>query len=218
MTIALISNPAHDVEMSYLSAWTKKVVSENSRTDIQVTWLEKEDANSEKFTTHTGSIHTDLIVMNGHGNERAVAGHSNEILVEVGKNEDLLKNSIVHTLACESADELGPAAIYAGCVAYVGYTEKFEFYSDDVYLSPESNIISDCVASLFLDPAYTVLAELLKGSNSQDAHKAAQIKYRDNLNQVMSANDPDLNHIAASILKNFKSHICLGDSTATIYS
>lgn len=53
------------------------------------------------------SLDPGLIVFNGHGSSDKIGGHENEILVEKGKNSELIKNRIIFSRVCNSASELG---------------------------------------------------------------------------------------------------------------
>jgi len=71
-----------------------------------------------------------------------------EILVEVGENEYILKDTIVFSLSCSSAKRLGISSIKAGAKAYIGYNEDFIFAYTDGFLTRAEQ---DPLAKLFLD-------------------------------------------------------------------
>ncbi len=56
-----------------------------------------------------------------------IFGHDDEVMIEKGKNEQLLNGKITYSIACEAAKSLGKAVVEKGAKSFIGYTEKFTF-------------------------------------------------------------------------------------------
>ena len=65
----------------------------------------------------------DTFVHYGHGINECLLGHNNQCILD-SFNVDLLKDKIVISINCDSADDFGVQCIEAGALAYIGYDEK----------------------------------------------------------------------------------------------
>ena len=65
----------------------------------------------------------DMFVHYGHGINECLLGHDNACILD-DFNVDLLKDKLVISINCDSADDFGVQCIEAGALAYIGYDEK----------------------------------------------------------------------------------------------
>lgn len=122
-----------------------------------------------------------LVVINGHGDDTAIGGHNNEILIS-SQEASLLRNKVVYARACNSINVLGKAAIDDGALAYIGYDVPFAFYTEDEKLLKP---LEDKTAHLFLGPSNYVAISLIKGHSAGDANRRSRNKFRENIVRIM---------------------------------
>jgi hypothetical protein len=69
-----------------------------------------------------------LLVGVGHGTYSLFRGFQGEAVFSAGSiSPNQAQGKIVHFFSCETAQQLGPAFVQAGCLAYIGYDENFTF-------------------------------------------------------------------------------------------
>jgi len=124
MNKCLITRPNHDKVTSYLFEWTKEILKTNQN-NIQFFNLGGNNANREKVESYLKKQAPSLVLFNGHGDDNFICGFKDEILIEAGKNEGLLKGKVVYALACSSAKKLGPIAVEKGAEVFIGYKNPF---------------------------------------------------------------------------------------------
>ena len=117
--VALATIPSSDQTTLYISAWAEYTIEQLKH--IQFFILTKDRATLSVFESMLKKHNPSLVFMNGHGGPDLVCGHKDEELIKVGKNESLLKGTVTYALYCSSAKKLGPSAVKAGAVAYIGY-------------------------------------------------------------------------------------------------
>ena len=66
-----------------------------------------------------------LLVGVGHGTYTSFQGFQQAVFSVGSYSADQVKGKIVHFLSCETAQQLGPAFVRDGCLAYIGYDENF---------------------------------------------------------------------------------------------
>lgn len=213
--IILVTNASHDTPTEYLDSWFGKIVDlvKNSK-DTKIFELSKEKANREMLTRIIEEENPQLVVFNGHGNESMITGHNHDVLIRCDDNEYLLKDKIVHSMACESAKKLGPKCIEIGTKSFIGYKEKFNL----VHMNQKSKFeqINDQVARFFLEPAYEAIIALVEGSTTGEAFARSQEMYKENLTVLLTSNNTEYNTVLASrLFHNYKHQICLGNQSAS---
>lgn len=103
----LITRPDHDDVTSYLYAWGRKVVDVAKERNIEVFDLKREKANRKAVRSFITKRNPKLLIFNGHGDEETISGYQNEVLVKCNRNEGLLRNRIIYSISCRSAEKLG---------------------------------------------------------------------------------------------------------------
>ena len=211
---ALATTPRSDQTTRYISAWAEKTIEDLESKNLQFILLAKERATAAIFDSMLKKHDPSFVFLNGHGGPDLVSGHNNEILIEVGKNEVILKDTVTYALSCSSAKILGPAAIKAGAKAYIGYCEDFVFF-----ISPEkvSRPIEDRTADMFLTPADHVVVSLAKGHTAGEATNTAKGYFIKSVQKLISseASEDDREYMRY-LIWDMKSLVCHGDKTAVV--
>lgn len=155
-----------------------------------------------------------LIVYMGHGYPNSFVGFEPSAesflksrLVVEGQNDDLFEGCIVHTIACETAQSLGPSMVKKGATAFFGSTEKMivgGFEQNKEYVSD------------FIE-LFTVIPKILaEGYTTGEAYRA----YREMANEMIMkyTNNPDWPNVdfyRDAMIKNYEYYKLIGDESAT---
>ncbi len=211
--IVIATNPADDQVTEYLDAWHKKVVNfAKKQTNTQIFELNKKAANRIFLTELIERKNPHLVIFNGHGSYDSIFGFDQGILIKCGENELLLKDKIVHALACDSGKKLGPRSVKIGALAYLGYKEQFKFAFIN---NPNKEKSQDKIANLFLEPAFKVVFSLLQGFSAKEAFNESQKVCLNNLRLVIAKKSLKLNQsVAPRLFHNLTHQVCLGSDEA----
>ena len=164
----LITCPEHDDATAYLSYFSKKIIEESEKKLIKVKRIGEKDLNMDNFSDILKQLDYRLIVLNGHGSYDFIFGHKKNVIVQVGKNEFLLKERIVYARSCNAGGKLGPECMKNsrnGC--FIGYELPFIFFMDSKWTTKPNN---DKIAKLFLEPSNLVPISIIKGRTAFEAH------------------------------------------------
>ena len=208
----LITRPEHDDTTYYLSNWSKKIIEVANSKGIKLFDLHREKAKRAEVTSIIEKQSPGLIVFNGHGDDNCVTGHKQEVLVEAGKNESLLKERITYAVSCRSAKLLGPKSVAAGAKAYIGYDDDFVFiYSPEKITQP----LNDETAKLFLEPSNELIISLIKGNTTEESHKRSQEFFKDRMKKVLSSESTsEETSMVRYLWWDMVHQVCLGDQKA----
>lgn len=209
---AIVTNPAHDDATKYLAAWSDKIKLDLLCRSIvfDIFELKHDEVTKDKLMELIDEKNPNLVLFHGHGSNKSIFGFNLNVLIECDNNEDILKDRIVHSLTCNSGEELGPKCILYGTKTYIGYNKEFKFNGDGS--QTDTLRLSDILASIFLEPAFEVEKALLEGDNSEQAYNRSQQKYNDNLQILLTSSNPVLNSVYASRLYHDMVHqVVLGD-------
>lgn len=168
----LISNPETDAFTRYLLHWSKRLIEEVGERN-EIFHADGEKANRTKIEGMLNKRNIDLVLLNGHGDDRSVLGNNNEVVVDL-ENVELLNGKTVHAMSCSSAKELGKVAVEKGARAYVGYNAPFLAPRMDDKIS---NPLNDSTAALFLDPAFITQKALINGKKPTEAVRLGKKEY-----------------------------------------
>ena len=212
--ILLITNAAHDTATDYLDAWSGKILEVAERQkDVAVFKLSVRDTTKENVTKLIETEKPQLVIFNGHGDENSITGYEFEILIRSDDNEMLLGKKIIHAFACSAGKILGPKCIAIGSLSYIGYREKFKLTHLNKTTKDEK--ITDPIATLFLEPAFSAILALIEGKMTFEGYKISQQKYLENLRILLTSDSTDLNTtVAARLYHDFKYQVCLGSKEA----
>lgn len=184
MSKVLLTRPNHDPTTTYLYFWSEAIIKQAKASNHQVIDLKGKRVTKFWFTCRVRCQKPQLVIINGHGDVDLTTGYDNQILVQVGVNESLLKNTIVYARSCSCAKKLGPACVAKGTKAFIGYDDEFVFMYDE---NSEDEPKDDKTAALFLEPSNQTVISLLKGYSTQDANKVALDLYQNNIQQLSTS-------------------------------
>lgn len=155
-----------------------------------------------------------LIMFNGHGSEKVICGHKNEVLVSSEENPEVLKDSITYALSCSSASKLGPKSVKEGAPCFIGYEFDFALGKDP---DSEATPRKDKIAKLFLEPSNILFSSLLEGSTANTAIEKAKKKMNDNVWYLNTTDSfPEASDYAPFLFGNYFGLTCKGDEEASI--
>ena len=208
----LITRPNHDKVTSYLFQWSKEILKNDS--NLRFLNLEGKNANKAKVESYLKKQDPKLVLFNGHGNNNTICGFNNEVLIESGKNEDLLKDKIVYALSCSSAKRLGLTAVEKGTDSFIGYKNLFVIYTDS---DREATPLKDDIAASFLNPSNRLILSLLKGNTSQEASNKSKDEFKKEIKKYfVSSSMPGSDRIVAGLLWDMNNQVVLGNNRATL--
>jgi hypothetical protein len=214
MTKILITRPNFDVVTSYFHFWGGDVLKLARAESISIMDLEGPKATRDNVDSYLTRNHPSLVLLNGHGSPSSIAGHKNETLVDVDTAR-MLNGTIIYTISCSAAKELGPEVIRKGGIAFIGYEEDFGFTVD---LTRDANPAKDHLAEPFMRASNAVSEQLLKGDTVRDACQKSQLVFNEEIRRhAVSDAQPENKAIRFWLFWDMiyqKSH---GEPTATIF-
>ncbi|HEU5114280.1 MAG TPA: hypothetical protein VFT82_00775 [Candidatus Paceibacterota bacterium] len=128
--------------------------------------LDKSKASRKKVESYLQSQKPELVILNGHGHNRAIGGHDNEEIINMS-NARILKNATVYARACSAGKVLGQEIVNQGAKAFIGYKEDFLFFKNEIDFKDP---LKDDYAQPFFESSNQVATSLLKGKTPKEAH------------------------------------------------
>lgn len=210
----LITRPNHDLACNYLYYWSNEVVNLAKSKSIDVIDLPGNKATRRNLESYIKKHKPRLIFFNGHGSSNEIAGDSDKVLVKVGDNEKVLRNTIVYARSCETIIGLAQKSVKGGATAFIGYNRKFLLgYSKNKITKP----MQDGVAKLFLKPSNLVPISLLKGNSVKESYQKSQDAMKRNLFYMLSSiATPEEKDAIPYLLMNRRSQTFKGDGDARV--
>lgn len=209
--ILLITRPKHDATVYYLFHWAKKIIELAKSKSISVLDLDEKRANCKEVSSMLQKKEPLLVFLNGHGDDGCVMGHDNEILIAVGKNEQLLISKIIYSLSCRSGKKLGFKSVQIGASAYIGYDDDFIFVIDENKLRAP---LEDNVAQLFLESSNQVMISIIKGHTVGNSHERSKRNFRKSILKVASSESHN-NYLIPYLIWDMQHQVCLGDKNVS---
>lgn len=214
MSKVLLTRPNHDPTTTYLYFWSEAIIKQAKDSNHRLIDLKGKSVTKFRFTCKIRCKRPSLIVINGHGDEDLTTGYNNQILIQVGVNESLLKNTIVYARSCSCAKKLGPACVTKGTIAFIGYDDEFVFMFDE---NSEDKPAEDKTAALFLEPSNQIAISLLKGFSTQEANQVALDLYQNTIQQYSTSEvPPEDSELLPYLYWDMNHQKLLGDGDATI--
>lgn len=195
----LFVRPQHDDVVSYLYHYSKELLDKSESKGFDTINKEKEDATSKIVLSVIQKKNPNFIMFNGHGSPILICGHDDEILIEYGKNHELLKNKVVYSLSCSSAEILGKN-IADDTTTFIGYTDEFALGMD---INCQASIQRDKRARLFLEPSNILVKSLLKGNSPKEAVEKAKKLMKENLSKLRTDSSPDAKDYIPYLFNNY---------------
>ena len=178
---------------------------------LDVTDLQKGDAVRSNILSYLLAKDPLLFTGFGHGNTDVFTDDAEQVVFDLN-NVELMRGRIVRLLSCLTAQELGPAMIAAGAVAYLGYAVEWTWIQDDQAI----------------DPYLEKYGEGFYKSADADLFSLAAIKtvgtaYQDGLNTYQywidrwrASSDPYAGDVIAWLLWDKEGYRAMGDMSATV--
>lgn len=214
MIKTLFVRPSHDDVTYYLYYYSKELLDLSNSKGYTTINKEKGDANQYTITTVIKKNDPRFIMFNGHGNPTLICGHNDEIIIQYGKNHNLLKNRIIYSLSCSSAAELG-RNVADNKTTFIGYVDEFALGMD---VDCQASIHRDKRAKLFLEPSNLLVSALLKGNSAIDAVNKAKKLMKDNISKLRTDTSPDAKDYIPYLFNNYIVLEIFGDSNAKLNS
>lgn len=172
----IIIRSNHDLQTSYLYSYTLPII-KIANTKYKTIILENQDISEINLRKRIKTNKPSFIFFNGHGSASALYDIKNKVFVDE-KSADVFKGTITFARACDSLKTLGKEAVKKGCLAFVGYKNKFFIARHHTKTcTPES----DPVAKPVLECSNLVMVELLKGNNVGMAIESSHNATSDNI-------------------------------------
>ena len=210
----VITRPEYDYTTRYASAWAEKVLDFARNRGNNVVDLNRDRAVRNEFENVLHRVNPILVMLNGHGSDREIAGQNGEVLLRAGENTLLLAKRVVYALSCRSARVLGRDSITEGTRAYIGYVEDFVFmYSVNKRTRP----LEDKTAELFFGPSNQIMMSLLKGNSADSSHQNSKRAFIHNIRKLLTSQTSKEDTATVKyLLWDMKNQVCLGVGDARI--
>ena len=202
--LLLLTRPRYDTPTYYLFYWAGLLIDEAKKNSVKVIDLDRSKAKKKKLHSYLAKQPIDTVILNGHGNQKAVAGEDNEIILSTGNGTKLLKNKIIFVRACDAGTILGKEIMQQGARGFIGYVQPFIFPSDkDSFSKP----LEDELAAPVLECSNQVGTSLIKGKSAVEAHKDSLDKYTKAIDKY-SSSEAKNSFLLPILLWNMTSQVC----------
>ncbi|MBI2618272.1 hypothetical protein HYW58_02355 [Candidatus Kaiserbacteria bacterium] len=211
----LVTRPEYDYTTRYLSSWIKQCFPFIESKKFSIIDLHRTRANRKEFHSVISKRNLSYIVLNGHGNTTKVAGNGDdEILLEAGKDSDVLKGKVTYAVSCQSARILGKEVGKNKDTTYIGYNDDFAF----IYLEKHrTRPLEDRVAAIFLDPSNAIVISLFKGHMAGEAVSRGKQEFLKNIQRLLTSKiGPDEYSALRYLVWDMKQLVLYGDSRKKI--
>ncbi len=201
----LITRPRYEKVTHYLYYWSDVIVAAAKKRVGGVIDLKKKKASKKLVESYLAKQNPDTVIFNGHGNDVSITGHDEEVLIEAGKNSNLLKDKVVYMRSCDSGKVLGPQAIKEGVKAFIGYTELFRFWTDN---NSVKNPLNDEYATPFFETSNQVALSLIKGKSAKESHDDSIKVYEKVIGKLLTS-DAANSFVVSDLIWNMHNQVCL---------
>lgn len=202
--LLLITRPRHDRATYYLFYWAGLLIDEAKKKGVGVIDLDRDKARGKKLHSYLAKQPIDIVILNGHGNQEAVAGEDNEIILSTGNGAKLLNGKIIFVRACDAGAILGKEIMKNGARGFIGYIQPFMFLIDkDSFNKP----LEDELATPVLACSNQVGFSLIKGRSTAEAQKDSLDKYTETIDKY-SSSEAINSFLLPILLWNMTSQVC----------
>ncbi len=190
----------HDTQTNYLYSYTKPIIKLAEQKGIKVTIIENEEISEQNLRKRIKSQKPKLIFFNGHGTEDAIYNYYDKPFIN-SNSSDVFKETITFARACDCVNLLGKKAVDRGCLAFIGYRNKF-------FVSKQHNATckpeQDRIAKPVLDCSNIVMNELIKGKTVDEAVNKAHEFAADQILKLIYSEDPWFSATLRALIYNDK--------------
>lgn len=201
--LLLLTRPRHDTPTHYLFYWAGLLIEDAKRRGVKVIDLDKNKAKQKKLHSYLAKQPVDVVILNGHGNQEAVAGQD-EIILSTGNGTDLLKDKTIFVRACDAGAILGKEIMTKGARGFIGYIQPFMFLIDKESINKP---LEDQLAAPVLECSNQVGLSLIKGKSAVEANKDSLDRYAEAINQYSSSQAAN-SFLLPILLWNMTSQVC----------
>ncbi|MBU2576327.1 MAG: hypothetical protein KKF50_01260 [Nanoarchaeota archaeon] len=209
----IISCPDYDDVTKAFLDFSQEIKDLAKHKSLLLKELNGENANAIEFGKVLSKLDYSFVCINGHGDEKSVAGNKSEIILSEEINLKEYGKRICYCRSCESGKILG-AKLTENGGSFIGYSQPFEFYIDEKNIA---NPLRDRTASLFLSPSNIIPMTLIKGKTVNEANERGKMAILKSIKKVINEENADL-MIAVALWKNYNSQIVHGKKDITISS
>jgi len=206
----LITLPKFDLATEYLTYYSKSLIEKAKSENLKLKEIHERELDMNTFSKIISNLDYKFIIFNGHGSQDSFFGYKNEILVKVGKNENLLKERIIYARSCDSGAVLGIKCTEnskQGC--FIGYNRPFVFYMDENWTSNPNN---DKVANLFLYPSNLIPLSIIKGNSTGQANENSKKQILKNIKRIWrDKSRQETFHIIEGLWNNYIGQVLHGN-------
>lgn len=175
----------HDLQTGYLYPYTIPII-EIAKIKYNVVIIENKDISETNLRKRIRTRRPSSIFFNGHGSSDAFYDINNNIFIGT-KSADVFEGTITFARACDSLKILGKEAIKKGCIAFIGYKNKFFIAR---HHSRTCKPDKDPVARVGLECSNLVMVELLKGKNVKEAIEGSHNATSDKIVELVYSKEP----------------------------
>lgn len=201
--LLLLTRPRYDTPTHYLFYWAGLLIDDAKRRSVKVIDLDKNKAKQKKLHSYLAKQPVDVVILNGHGNQEAVAGQ-NEIILSTGNGTNLLKDKTIFVRACDAGAILGKEIMTKGAMGFIGYIQPFMFPIDKEYFNKP---LEDRLAAPVLECSNQIGLSLIKGKSAVEANKDSLDRYAEIINQY-SSSQATSSFLLPILLWNMTSQVC----------
>lgn len=201
--LLLLTRPRYDTPTHYLFHWSSLLIDKAKEKGVGIIDLNKDKAKRQKLHSYLGKQPIDVVILNGHGSQKAVVGQE-EIILSTGNGTELLKGKTIFIRACDTGTILGKEIMTKGARGFVGYVQPFMFPIDkDCIAKP----LEDQLAGPILECSNQVGFSLIKGKPAEEANKDSLVKYTETINQYSSSQATN-SFLLPILLWNMANQVC----------
>jgi hypothetical protein len=91
---------------------------------------------------------SDVIIAVGHGDSDVVTGQHDAVLLKVGEyDDDEIRDKVIYSFSCQSADYLGPDLVNHGAAAFLGWEDDYLWILDEscVFVPWQDKLAEPCM-------------------------------------------------------------------------
>lgn len=182
---------------------------------INLIELQKEDAVKENVWSILASIDPVFVNGFGHGNDGIYTGDTTQAIF-TSADCSILNSRIVYLLSCLTANELGPAIIDAGGIAYGGYNISWTWMATSLLVDP----YTDWYAEGFYRSSNMFPIALIQGEVMEEARDKCIAEYNRWINiwETERASDQYAAAAIQWLIHDRDGLTVLGDLSASILS
>jgi hypothetical protein len=201
--LLLLTRPRYDTPTHYLFYWAGLLIDEAKKKGIKFIDLDKNKAKQKRLHSYLAKQPIDVVILNGHGNQEAVAGQD-EIILSTNNGTELLKGKTIFIRACDAGVILGREIMTKGARGFIGYIQPFIFPIDRDYFNKP---LEDQLAAPVLDCSNQVGLSLIKGKSAEEANKDSLNKYAETIDRYSSSQATN-SFLLPILLWNMTSQVC----------